>query len=262
MDDNYQIYLNRVARMTLPEAYKSQIQHIQESTKFAPTPEGIRQAASFPGYTIITPPREEDSHNSVFYKQLQDYQQQLLQLSIPNNLIVPLPPESFHFTLADLIWESNFLDACQQIPDYDEKLQSCFRDIFQQYQQSISSELPIRWQMFGLMVMPRALAVCLVPQDESSYERIISLRRLIYQNPQLMALGIEQQYYFTAHVTLGYFGEIPTDLDRDNFSNMLSQLNEKWIFDSPEIIIKRAELRKFSDMTQYYHQPDWPSLDF
>ena len=262
MDDNYQIYLNRVARMTLPEAYKSQIQHIQESTKFQPTPEGVRQAAPFPGYTIITPPWEDDLNNSAFYQQLQDYQQQLLQLSIPHNPIVPLPAKSFHFTLADLIWESNFLDACQQIPDYDHKLQSCFRDIFQQYQQSIISEQSIRWQMLGLMVMPRAIAVCLIPQDESSYQQIISLRRIIYQNPQLMALGIEQQYYFTAHVTLGYFGEISADLDRDRFSSMLSQLNEKWILDFPEITVKHAELRKFDNMTQYYRQPDWPSLDF
>ncbi|MDJ0619158.1 MAG: DUF1868 domain-containing protein [Calothrix sp. MO_192.B10] len=262
MDDNYQIYLNRVARMTLPEAYTSQIQHIQESTKFQPTPKGIRQAAPFPGYTIITPPWEEDSYNSAFYKKLQDYQQQLLKLSISDNLIVALPPDSFHLTLADLIWESNFLDACQQIPDYDDKLQSCFREIFQQYQQSFTSGDSIRWQMFGLMVMPRAVGVCLVPRDKSSYEQILSLRRIIYQNPQLMALGIEQQYYFTAHVTLGYFGEIPTDLDRDRFSSMLSQLNQEWITDSPEIEVKRAELRKFDDMTKYYRQLDWPSLDF
>ena len=78
MDDNYQIYLNRVARMTLPEAYKSQIQHIQESSKFQPTSDGKREVAPFPGYTIITPPGEEDKQNSAFYEKLQDYQQQLL----------------------------------------------------------------------------------------------------------------------------------------------------------------------------------------
>ena len=262
MDDNYQIYLNRVARMTLPEAYKSQIQHIQESTKFQPSSDGKREVAPFPGYTIITPPGEEDKYNLAFYEKLQDYQQQLLQLSISDNFIVPVPPQSFHLTLADLIWENNFLDACQQIPDYDVKLQTCFREIFQQYEQSFASNHPIRWQVLGLMLMPRAVGVCLAPQDESSYEQIISLRRIIYQNPQLMALGIEQQYYFTAHVTLGYFGEIPAELERESFSSMLSQLNQKWIGDSPEILVKRTELRKFDNMIQYYRQPDWASLDF
>ncbi|MEO1378556.1 MAG: DUF1868 domain-containing protein, partial [Cyanobacteria bacterium J06635_10] len=34
MDDNYQTYMNRVARMTLPEAYASQVQYLKESPKF------------------------------------------------------------------------------------------------------------------------------------------------------------------------------------------------------------------------------------
>ncbi|HAZ48595.1 MAG TPA: DUF1868 domain-containing protein, partial [Cyanobacteria bacterium UBA11369] len=59
MDDNFQTYLNRVARMTQPETYRFQVQHVQESSKFEPRPEGGRQAVPFPGYTLITPPWED-----------------------------------------------------------------------------------------------------------------------------------------------------------------------------------------------------------
>ncbi|HLO47612.1 MAG TPA: DUF1868 domain-containing protein, partial [Kamptonema sp.] len=34
MDDTYQAYVNRAARLTLLDTYKSQVEHIQESPKF------------------------------------------------------------------------------------------------------------------------------------------------------------------------------------------------------------------------------------
>ncbi len=262
MDDNYQTYLNRVARMTLPEAYRSQIHRIQESSKFQVN-SGSRKAMSFPGYTVITPCSEdEEPENSAFYVNLHSYQQQLLQLSVSSDLIVPVPSTSFHLTLADLIWDSAYRDASEKNPAFEEQLRSCFTEIFQEYQQEITDKSPIRWQMLGLVVMPRAVGVCLVPQNEDCYQQIIKLRRVIYQNSKLMALGIEQHYDFTAHVTLGYFGEIPPDLERDRFATMLSELNEQWLLNLPEFLVCRAELRKFDDMTRYYRQQDWPTLNF
>lgn len=262
MDDNYQTYLNRVARLTLPEAYRFQVQHIQESSKFQPD-SGHRQAAPFPGYTLITPPGSEDTPNSAFYAKLQAYQQELLQLPVNSDLIIPVPPASFHLTLADLIWDSAYLHASEKNPKFAEDLQNCLAELFQQYQESMTNKShPIQWQMLGLILMPRAVAVCLVPQDERCYEEIIQFRRRIYQNPKLIALGIEQHYHFTAHITLGYFGEVLPDFDRINFSNLLSQLNQQWLLSLPEFLIHRVELRKFDDMTYYYRQPDWPSLDF
>jgi hypothetical protein len=249
--------------MTLPEAYKSQIQHIQESSKFHRTSLGVRQAMPFPGYAVITPPQqEEQSENFAFYSKLESYQQELLQLPLNSDLIVPVPPASFHFTLADLIWESAYLDAREKNPLFEEQLRSCFTEIFERYQQSMTNaDLPISWQILGMIVMPRSIAVCLVPQNQSFYERITHLRRAIYQNPKLIALGIEQHYHFTGHITLAYFGEIAPDLDRDRFSSMLEQLNQKWLSSLPEFVIRRVELRKFDDMTRYYRETDWPSLD-
>ncbi|MEA5592871.1 DUF1868 domain-containing protein [Rivularia sp. UHCC 0363] len=260
MDDNYQTYMNRVARMTLLSAYTSQVQHLQESAKFASHPGGDKKAVSFPGYTLITPPHgEEDSMNSTFCSKLRDYQQELLQMPICSDLIIPIPPDSFHLTLADLIWDSAYRDAIATNPDFEAQLKSCFDDIFQQYQNSVTPN-PSKWQMLGLMLMPRAVAICLVPLDENSYEQIINLRRAIYQNPKLIALGIEQQYNFTPHVTLGYFSEITPDLDRANFATMLSELNQKWTENIPTLTVSRAELRKFDDMTHYYRKPNFPVL--
>ena len=262
MDDNYQTYLNRVARMTLPETYSSQVQHIQQSPKFQKRPEGGRQAVPFPGYTVITPPaQEEKSQNLAFYKNLNVCQQQLNQLPLESGLIVPLPPASFHVTLADLIWDSAYRYANEN-SEFEVQLRYAIAQIFGQCQQSTTQTNPIRWQMLGLTVMPRAVGVCLVPKDETSYEQILKFRRAIYQNPSLTALGIEQHYHFTAHITLGYFGDISPNLDRDRFASTLSELNQQWLENLPELWIHRAELRKFDDMTHFYREPEWPVVEF
>lgn len=258
MDDTYQNYINRVAQTTLLPSYKSQLEYIQQSPKFKRGSDGQVEAKQFPGYSVITPPWEEDSQNSNFYEHLQKCQEQLTKL-LGNNLMIPVPGSSLHLTLADLIWESAFLDASQN-PEFEEKLRSCISDSFQEYQPQPKDGHQVRWQVLGIVVMTRAIGVCLVPKDESSYDRVLQLRRSIYQNSNLIALGIEQQYHFTAHITLGYFGEIPPDLDITNLGDSISELNHQWLETTQEIWAHRGELRKFNDMMRYYRQSDWPTV--
>jgi len=259
LDDTYQVYVNRVARMTLLETYISQLEHIQESPKYKLLPVGGLQAVPFPGYTIITPPVADDPDNRGFYDHLQACQQQLAE-KFDSQLWVPVPADSLHLTLADLIWDSSYRDASQD-PSFDHKLQGAIAESFSAFQANVSDQ-PIRWQVLGIIVMTRAIGVCLAPRDESSYEEIVQFRRAIYQNPSFMALGIEQQYHFTAHITFGYFGTIPSDLDRHQISTVLSDFNHQWMDSPQELLIKRAELRKFDDMTRYYREESWPVLEF
>jgi len=72
---------------------------------------------------------------------------------------------------------------------------------------------------------------------------------------------VEQHYHFTAHITLGYFGDLSPNLDRDRFLSTIFELNQQWLENSPDFWVHRAELR-FDDMTRYYREPDWPVLEF
>ncbi|MBO0351816.1 DUF1868 domain-containing protein [Phormidium pseudopriestleyi FRX01] len=260
MDDTLQTYLNRVARMTLKDAYQSGLQHIQPSPKFQAQGGGARKPVSFPGYTVVTPPMIEDVENQEFYKNMESCQQQLLEILEPG-LMVPVPADSFHVTLADLIWDGRYRDAAAENPEYDPQLRSAIAQSFQQCH-SLAGGPPIRWQALGVMLRTRAIGICLAPKNEPSYEQIVQLRRSIYQNQQLMGLGIEQQYHFTCHITLGYFGEIPSSLDREHLSSVLADFNDKWLDSPQEIVIQRAEIRKFDDMTRYYREEDWPLFKF
>jgi hypothetical protein len=256
LDDTYQIYVNRVARLTLPATYQTQLPHIQASPKFQ---EG--SAITFPGYSIITPPSSEDPDNEKLYQGLVKAQAQLIEAF--GEFLIPLPPESFHLTVADLIWDSQYKAAIAENPQFEQQLKDCVRESFAAYQPTGLEDGTIQWQVLGFGIFPRAIAVVLVPQQEADYLPILELRRSLYQNPVLIGLGIEQQYNFTAHITLGYFDEIPADLDREECTQTLGKLNDHWLEVDPEVLqIPKIELRQFTDMTHFYRNEDYPVLDF
>ena len=256
MDETYQDYVNRVARLTLPDNYNNQLQNIQPSPKFE-----RGQAKSFPGYTLTTPQSEEDRENAAFYRNLAQYQQELLQ-ELGSDLTIALPPASHHLTLADLIWDGAYREAIKENPEFESKLKTSIAQIFQQYRDSVDLTNKISWQLLGLTIRPRAIIVCLVPKDETSYDLILQLRRYIYQNSDLISLGIAQQYDYTAHITLGYFREIPKDLDFDHIFKTMSQFNDRYLEIEPQILkVTRAELRKFDNMLNYYRETNWPALE-
>lgn len=257
MDETYQDYINRVARQTLPSSHETQLKSIQSSPKFV-----AGKPTDFPGYTVITPLSQEDSVNTEFYTHLESLQQKLQQ-KIDSDLLVPLPPKTFHLTLADLIWENAYSQAVEEDANFEQELRKEIKAIFDQYQQAIFVTQPIAWQLLGLVIRPRAIVACLVPKDRESYDLIIQLRRSIYQNGTLMGLGIEQQYDYTAHITLGYFGEITNNQEKDQLSNIISQINDRLIETKEQILtIHQVKLHKFDNMIHYYREPDWATVKF
>jgi hypothetical protein len=260
VDESYHTYLNRVAKMTLPATYESQVKNIQQSPKFRLTADGSREPVAFPGYSVITPPGAEDPGNGGVYQELAKCQQQLIEQLEPD-LLVLVDPASFHFTLADLIWDTAYLMATEANSDFESKLRDRIEDSFQIYNSSLVESKPIRWQIMGLTVRPRAIEVSLVPKDEYSYDRIIAFRRAIYQSSSLMSLGIEQQYYFTAHTTLAYFANVDREIDRVRLSDTLQAYNMHWLDHPQEIILAQGQLRKFTDMYTYERQSNFPIIE-
>ncbi|HAC64080.1 MAG TPA: DUF1868 domain-containing protein [Cyanothece sp. UBA12306] len=259
MDETYQIYVNRVAQLTIPATYETQLKNIQKSPKF-----DQGKAVPFPGYTILTPPQPEDALNGEFYQQLQTTQQELLK-QIESAIIDWLPLESFHLTLADLIWDKSYREAIQEDPNFAHRIKKCIEDSFNNYQKINLEKSKNRWQLLGLIILPRALAIALVPSDELSYEKIIQLRRSIYQNMDLIGLGVQQQYHFTAHITLGYFNENVeniSEVERTRLASILTSFNDRWLEAEPQFFkISQVELRKFEDMINYLPSDDNPKIE-
>jgi hypothetical protein len=257
MDDTYTIYTNRLAEMTATAAYTCQVDHLQKSSKFRRSDNHGWEAVAFPGYTVITSPWEEASENEGFYAGLWELQKVLAE-ELFAGMMVSLPPASFHLTLADLICDDGYRQAVASYPNFEERLQESIRDSFQEYK-SLGDSYPNYWRFGGIIVMPSAVGVALLPQDGVSYQRVVALRRCIYGNAGVMGLGIAQQFHFTAHITLGYWGEVFLNSDRDWLGWRLSRLNEWWLDNYPSSFwIKQAELRKFDDMTCFYRDSHFP----
>jgi hypothetical protein len=257
LDDQFQVYINRVLGMTRADSYRAQFSIIHASPKFEWDGASKWEPVPFPGCTLMTPPQGEDAVNQSFYEGLDACQQKLLA-ELPPGFIVPLPQASLHVTLADLLWADRY-DPVAMSPEMATKLRQEIAQVLDAQPHGTGS--PLRFQPLGFMVMPRALGVCLVPDTEATYQRVLALRRALYQHPALLALGVEQNYHLTLHITLGYFGQIPETADWDTLANRLVDLNQTALVGLPEFIIDRAELRQFDDMTRYYREPDWPVLD-
>jgi hypothetical protein len=256
LDDQYQVYINRLIGMTRLEHYRSQWPLIQPSPKFDVLPNGSVEPVFFPGYTLMTPPGSQDSGNTDFFQRLETVQNDFWQ-GLPPNLAVPLPLETFHLTIADLIWDSNYKQQVESRPDYETELQTQIAKVLAQ-QPSLGK--PIGLKVLGFMVMTRAIAVCLAPKTEADYQTILNLRRSLYQTSGLLALGIDQQYHFTGHITLGYFvGGEGTTVDADKLSHELDRLNDVFLNDFPEFQLQTVELRKFKNMLEFDRQVHWPT---
>ncbi|MEM9539014.1 MAG: DUF1868 domain-containing protein [Cyanobacteria bacterium P01_E01_bin.42] len=256
MDETYQTYVNRVTKLTRPLTCLNQLQNVQESPKFK---EGVPIA--FPGYTVSSPTCNLDRANQGFYDQLATARGELLE-RIGEGLLVPVPVDSFHLTIADLIWDSDYRDAIAEDKAFEAKLRDRVDSSFDRYQQSMPERHPVALQLLGIAVRPRAIEACLVPKEEDSHNRLLQLRRALYQERGLIALGVQQQYHYTAHITLAYFSSGVESFDRDWCYEVLADFNDRWM-DSNEILtFERAELHKFDDMTRFYREADFPFVEF
>jgi len=254
MQGNYQSYVNKVVQMTIPTNYKQQLKNIQSSPKFI-----HGKPVEFPGFSVITPPYVEDDYNQEFYQNLQLISSQLTE-KLGEDFFLALPSESFHLTLADLIWDKSYLNAVKENLNFDDILISELAKIFKEYQSLIPKNQSLELEIIGLSIFPRAIAVCLVP-TESSYELIIKLRQLIYQNEEIINLGIEQHYDFAAHVTLGYFNQIDDNINSEKIESIIKEINYLLIDDcTPIFKLKEFEIRKFTNMINYTRQPQWATV--
>lgn len=259
LDDQYQVYINRLMGMTRLEHYRSQWPLIQPSPKFDVLPNGSVKPTFFPGYTLTTPPGSQDPGNAQFFQRLEAVKQEFWQ-GVPADLAVPLPMETFHLTIADLIWDSTYRQQVESQPEYETKLRAQIAEVLSQQP---TTGTAIGLKALGFIVMTRAIAVCLAPNTEADYQRILQLRRSIYQTSDLLALGIDQQYHFTGHITLGYFtGGDGAAVDVEKLSEHIDRLNEVFLLDFPEFQLQRVELRKFENMLEFNRQADWPTWSF
>jgi hypothetical protein len=256
MDVHYQSYVNKVTKFSLPTNYSQQLKNIQTSPKFC-----NGKPINFPGFSVITPLGKADVNNIQFYKQLKQCQEKICQ-KLDSDLFIPIPVSTFHLTIADLIWEQDYQNAISLNPNFDFLLIQEINSIFEEYKSGLTNTNSLELELLGLSIFPRAIAICLVP-SEKDYEQIVKLRKYIYQNSHLIELGIEQNYDFIAHITLGYFGQIKPNLNLEQLAHILMSINDEWLAQNPSnFFISQLQLSKFEDMITYNSIPNSQIINY
>ena len=60
---------------------------------------------------------------------------------------------------------------------------------------------------------------------------------------------------------MGYFDEIPDNLDRSSLESVILSFNDQWIEKEPQILkVAQGELRKFENMTEFLSDQTNPKV--
>ena len=257
MEDSFIDYNKRISSMRADGVIQQRsAQMIPPSGRFTIDKTGCYKPVGHPGYTVITPTFEDESANVRTYAKLSDVQDFLLkQLGVDK--YVPAPVTGLHLTISDLVAGKTYRDTVQG--GNEQKLLQALSSVFNQ----LTFQWPVRLQVLGLSLFSPGFIIAVVGAvDESGYERLMSLRNVIYDDPPLMHFGIKRKFKFTGHITLAYIEGALSEHERNNIYRTLKAGNESFFVQPMPLEVVRAEVRKFNDMSAFYRQGGWPLFEF
>ncbi len=163
--------------------------------------EKIWKPLSCHGITILAEPYAIGGNVVFALKTLQE------KIQVLTHDFAPVPPETFHLTVADLIWGDKYAALIQS--------QGCEMQNTQIFQRvnAIFQGLEIRSltqhaTIVGVGGFPGAV-VAFVNFEEAVYNRIMTLRDKIYTDLILAQYGVFRERPFLGHITLGYIEGVP-----------------------------------------------------
>jgi hypothetical protein len=148
----------------------------------------------YPGCTVLAKPYPLDLPGLAAARR---------SFSVLSDAFAAVPVETFHVTLADLVVGR----SCEQL-----KNREC-EEVVHQVRAIIAlwhPPIPIRSKLIGLHAFPGALVGLVAFENKSHYEALVSLRRDIYTDQRLRALGVRWHFPLIAHVTIGYLEAAPS----------------------------------------------------
>lgn len=222
--------------------------------------EGKWQTLPYRGFAFVSMVKD-NSGNGTLLEALCNCQQQLLEGELQDQ-IFPLPPDSFHQTIANFLSGNRYaanIEAHGLTSSYPKVVEQALRQI-----SPLSPTNPLIMQMIGLGIFGSALGVLGVFPSETDYSKIIHLRNGLYHTPQMNSMGIHRTRPFIGHITLGYFGE-----EIVGNESLQKQLIEKCISINQTIkngawkfTIHAAQLRRYEDLSRFEHPSNYPEWVF
>ena len=233
--------------------------HFQFGKKFRLV-NGKWETLPYRGFAFVSMVRDNNGNDSLL-DELCSYQQQLL-IGALRDQIYPLPPDSFHQTIANLLSGSRYashIDAPGLSTSYPRVVEQALREIV-----PLSHPKPLVIQIIGLGIFGSAFGVLGVIPNEMDYNKIVHLRNALYHAPQMNLIGIQRTRPFIGHITLGYFGEdiVKNDLSQKLLIERCISLNQTIKKQGRRFTLHTAQLSRYEDLSRFEHPSNYPEWIF
>ncbi|SEI79397.1 hypothetical protein SAMN05192553_101313 [Cyclobacterium xiamenense] len=233
--------------------------HFQFGKKFRLV-NGKWETLPYRGFAFVCMVKDNSGNDSLL-DELRSYQQQLLTGALRDQ-IYPLPPDSFHQTIANLLSGSRFathIETPGLTTDYPRMVEQALREIV-----PFSHPKPLVMQMIGLGIFGSAFGVLGIIPNETDYNKIVYFRNKLYQAPQMNRMGIQWTRPFIGHITLGYFGEdiVKSDVRQKQLIERCISLNQTIKKEGHKFTLHTAQLRRYEDLSRFEHPSNYPEWIF
>ena len=221
--------------------------------------QGQWQAESYPGYAILAMLDQHPGHAALIEK-LQDWQEAIIASTALAHKLYPLPPASFHQTIANLLSAEKYF---QHIVEAG--LVEAFPTIVAKAMAEISpatEQEPIAMRLLGLSLFGSALGVLGVFEKEQDFQRILDFRQQFYHHPDLQAIGIRRTRPFIGHITLLYFGADIQAVDGEKIAHVCAKINAQLQANPLYFNIQHAHLMRYPHLAEFNHWPHFPNHSF
>ena len=241
VDGDITVYKQRVADACQPQQWPSQFANCKPSPKFKqghPLP--------FGGVTLMTPLQPypySSGHPFSLLEQVTDE----LNASLDHGY-VPVLPESFHVTGADLLARPHW-----QLGELDRHTELTQRALKMIANRCRSHARFAHWCFAGLSIFEHALVALLTPTKPICYDALVRLRASIYEDAALTRLGVKQPKPLMLHITLGYFTERLHELNPKLIVDVIGRADRslRLAADSAIYEMPTLQLCRFSQMGRY-----------
>ncbi len=197
--------------------------------------------------------------NDATARTLSEVQQALMAGFDNRDAFYPLPPASFHQTLANTLSDENY---------HRQVVRAGIADVYPERVATIlgslaadAGEVPVM-RMVGISLFGTALGVLGVFHEKAAFDRVLALRDLFYGHPDIAALGIKRTRPFIGHITLGYIEANMDEAERVRLVGVVSDLNRGLAEQNLLFSMPVAELRAYDHLAEFRPLPQLPTYRF
>ena len=250
LDGTFEEYVHRVRQATREKSWRAALGHLKPSAKF-----DAHGAVPFAGVTVLTPPGDAD----VGARDTYGYLPRLVEATMPHlsGRHHRISPASYHVTVADLLSGTSYTHQMARHPELHRSLGTVLKDAWTEH---MGGAVRFEWRPAGIAFFEHALVCLLAPSRSADYDPIARFRQTVYNHAIIRDCGIQKPRPFMAHITMAYFGRLPSHVDREQWIRPCLDAQADLLKQSLVFPISTFELRSFENMGYFQTLANGPKF--